>query len=104
MVMKYFSPQVTRGLERSWKQGKDSTMLASDEIAWKDRNCRAWVSLSFALTRLRVVRLLSKADLCFLLQSLLGACARPPAQAGSPKGPGGHHWAWLDLEEGKMKQ
>lgn len=59
-------------------------MLASDEIAWKDRNCRAWVSLSFALTRLRVVRLLSKADLCFLLQSLLGACARPPRQV-APK-------------------
>lgn len=45
------------------------------------QDCRARVSLSFALTRLKVVgRLLSKADLCFRLQSPFSACIRPPRQ------------------------
>lgn len=92
-------PQNHRSLR---EEGKGAAVLAFDEIAWKDK--AAEPGSLFCPDSPKGGHLLSKADLCFLLESPLGACARPPAQAGSPAGPGCHHWAWLDFKEGKMRR
>lgn len=53
-------------------------MLTFDEIALKDKIAEP--GSLFCSDPPKGVRLLSKADQCFLLQSPLGVCAGPPRQ------------------------
>lgn len=76
---KYPNPKSHEAWRGAGKQGKGAAGLASEEIAWKDKT--AGLGLSFFCPEPpKGGRLLAKADPRFLLQSPLGACARPPRQ------------------------